>query len=497
MSPSSWERRAALFGCVALFWFSFGCATYSEKLADVRLDADRGAYPAAIAKVNALLDVDSSEESPDRWKDEQPLAALERGVLLQALGEYRLSARDLSNAEAELELLDLQPDAIGQLGNYIYSDSSETYSASPTEKLALNALNIANYLALDELSGAAVEARRFTDMRDYLASLGLDATGTFGAYLAGFTFERLGEEDRALRYYEEALEKNLLRSLEAPIERLAARNPYRGPRIEALLQQQGTTDGERTTIRERLGPGQQTLKPSEILTVIAIGRVPHRVPERIPVGAAIGIAADWITGNSDILRRSVLKVISYPELSSGGSLARGASVQIDGNAIPAERVSHLGSDIRREYALMKPRILGAAVTRMITRAAVAEAARVAGRELGGDNRRQDWNRGGDNRRGDWNRGGNRRRNRNRNNETTGELVGLLAALIAEGSLLALDEPDTRSWSFLPNEIWISREPVVPGRHTLSVEIEGVAERREVEIDVAAGGFSAVLITVPR
>jgi hypothetical protein len=44
-------------------------------------------------------------------------------------------------------------------------------------------------------------------MRDYLDAESIDnrGVGAFGAYLAGFTFEKLGEGDRALRYYEEAL----------------------------------------------------------------------------------------------------------------------------------------------------------------------------------------------------------------------------------------------------------------------------------------------------
>ncbi len=463
------EKRAARFGGIARLWLRSGlrsglllvllsgCATYSDKLASVRQDADRGAYPEAIERLNDVLDVKSIEDSPAVWKGEQPLAALERGVLLQAIGEYALSARDFSGAEGELEMLDLGPDAPGQIGKFVYSDSSGRYGASPTEKLAVNALNMANYLALADLSGAAVEARRFTNMRQYLASIGLSSTGTFGAYLAGFAFERLGEEDRALRYYEEALEGNLLRSLEEPVARLAARNPYRGPRITALLQEEAARGLNRSA------PGQSTHKPTEILTIVALGRVPFRVPERIPVGAAIGLGANWITGNSKILERSVLKVVSYPELKSSGSLARGASIQIDGLESSAERVSHLGSDIRREYEILKPRILGAAITRLITRAAVAEGARRAGQEAG----------------------------------DAGQIIGLLAALAAEGTLVALDKPDTRSWTFLPNEIWISRRAVEPGTHTLSIKIEGVSETREVQVDVPRGGFAALVVTVPR
>ena len=433
-----------------------GCATYSERMLAVHAHVDEGDYWSAIGDLNDLLGVDSIDEHPDSWKGDRPLAALERGILLEAVEEFEASARDLGAADEELELLDLKTDAVGQIGQYIYSDSAKTYRASPTERLALNGLNMANYLALGDLSGAAVESRRYTNMRDYLASIDLETMGTFGAYLSGFVFEHLGEGDRALRFYEEALEGGHLDSLIEPVRRLARTNPHRGPRIEALLAR-----------AEAGGPALARDEPREsapeILAVFALGRVPHKVPERIPLGAAIGIAGQWLTGSSALLERSLFKVVVYPELVESPSLARQGRIDIDGSPIAVELVSNLGADIRREYELIRPRIIGAALSRMIARAAVAEGARAAGREAGG----------------------------------AGEVVGLLAALATEGSLVALDRPDTRSWTFLPERIAIARTRVRPGRHHAEIRIPGLAESRSVSVDVPESGFVVLLITVPR
>ncbi len=147
--------------------------------------------------MNAVLGVSSYEELPDSWSADRPLAVLERGMLQQALGRYEWSARDISAAEAELEWLDLDPDTLGKIGEYIYSDSAKIYKAQPTERLALNALNMLNYLTLGDLGGAGVEARRFTLAREYLESIDEETHGAFGSYLAGFVFEQLGESDRA------------------------------------------------------------------------------------------------------------------------------------------------------------------------------------------------------------------------------------------------------------------------------------------------------------
>ena len=200
-----------------------GCATYTDHVGRVHVAVDGGDYEKGIDEINSILGVGSVEELPERWSAHEPLAALERGVLLQSLGRYELSARDLAAAETELEFLDIKLDTPGNIGKYIYNDSAEVYKTPPTERLSLNAINMLNYLAVGNLQGASVEARRFTVMRDYLEALDAKTShGVFGSYLSGFVFERLGETARALRYYDEAIAGGELGSLGDPVVRLAA-----------------------------------------------------------------------------------------------------------------------------------------------------------------------------------------------------------------------------------------------------------------------------------
>lgn len=431
---------------------SLGCATYSERIESATQRVSRGDYPGAIDEIDDVLGVDSPDELPDHWGPDRPLAVLERGSLQQAVGNFQGSVRDLAAGETELELLDYKTDTAGQIGKYVFSDSAQDYETPPTERLALNAVNMLNYLAIGDFPGAAVEARRFTVMRDYLASVGLDRHASFGAYLAGLAFERLGEGDRALRYYEEAMEGGVLPTLAEPVSRLARANPYRGPRIRELLAEAPS--------------GAQAGVPSEIVTVLSLGRVPYKVPERMPIGAAIGIAGTYITGNPEVLARSVFKVVVYPDLKESGSLARDGQVQIDGNAAPVDRLSSLGADIRREYELIKPRIIAAALTRMIARAGAAEAARYAGRQAGGG---------------------------------LGQVVGLLAALATEGALVGLDKPDTRSWTMLADYVLVSRRVVEPGDHVVKVRVSGPSPAivRDIPVSVPEHGVVVVVVTEPR
>src|SRR5262249_33469544 len=102
--------------------------------------------------------------------------------------------------------------------------------------LALNAMNMCNYLALGDLAGAKIEAKRFTVMRKYLSDYDPEhGHAAFGSYLAGFIYEQLGDANEALRYYEEALQDQELASLRGPIEALAKKGSYGGERIEDYL----------------------------------------------------------------------------------------------------------------------------------------------------------------------------------------------------------------------------------------------------------------------
>jgi len=417
----------AALPCVAAI--AFGCATYSDNLRVAHDAAEREDWAAAEKRLNSILGVDSRAELPEKWSSERGLAVLERAVVLQAQGAWPESARDLTAAENQLEVIDLKLDTVGKIGSYVYSGSAAEYHAPPLELVAVSVLNMANYLAMSDLQGAAVEARRYQVMRDYLDNMGIDLPrGRIGAYLAGFVFEHLGESDRALRYYQDVLSETKLRSLEDPVARKA---------------------------RPRSG---------EVLVVIGGGRVPIKVPKRIPVGAAIGIAGTAISGDPRVLQHSVFKVVVYPELEPVPSLVRGPRVRIGHREVQPELVTDLAVEATREYEQIKPRIIGAALSRMIARAAVSEGAMVAGRKAGG----------------------------------AGEAIGILAGLGAELALVGLDKPDTRSWTFLPGRVWVARMPVAAGVHDVVVQLEGGGFReRRVRVEVAEGGYATVVLNEPR
>jgi hypothetical protein len=363
-------------------------------------------------------------------------------------------------------------------------------------------MNMCNYLARGDLEGAKIEAKRFSVMRKYLSDYDPEHEhGAFGSYLAGFVYERLGSADEALRYYEEALQEREFASLREPIARLAQRGSYRGERIKDYL---GTATSTPTptpapaatptptptptpteTSPPESSPPPPVQKPSgeisfvpssaqwvgeaaaagEVLVIVKTGRVPYKIPKRIPIGLAIGLAGAFITGDTTILEYGAFKVVTYPELVANNTVFDDAQVVIDGVAMDVEMATDLTDEIAREYDDIRPKIIGAAITRMIVRAAAAEAGRAAGNQA----------------------------------EGSGALIGFLAAAAIEGTLVALDRPDTRSWTTLPARIFFGRTLVPPGKHTLEITVRGPGgwQRRKQDVDVQPGGFVVVDVTTLR
>lgn len=478
------------------------CATYSERTDDARRALRRGDYAGSLALWNKVLKVRKPEEIPNKLKKNGELVILERATVLQAMGEWESSAANFEFADKQLELLDIAKDTAGKIGKYIYSDSATKYKTSPTEKLALNAMNLINYLVRGDLSGAKVEAKRFTVMRNYLRDYDPENEhGAFGSYLAGYVHERQGNYDEALRYYDEALTERDFRTLREVIPALASKGAYRGARIKDYLPATPKTApkpapkpaiADDPSIQRPSAPAKEAAEPpetsappsaalssiaprsgwnaaaskgGEVLVVTKIGRVPYRIPERIPIGLAIGLAGAFVSGDTTLLEYGMFKFVVYPELASAENIFETATVRVDGHAIPNDLASDLGSEIVAEFEELKPKIIGAALTRMIARAAAAEGARAAGNQA----------------------------------EGAGGLVGFLAAAAVEGTLVALDKPDTRSWSTLPDRVFIARSRLPAGAHSVAVEVAGPGgrETHTTDVTVPEGGFVVLDVTTLR
>jgi hypothetical protein len=367
-------------------------------------------------------------------------------MILQQLQNYKLSSRDLEAADKQIEVLDFSRKAIDDIGKYLFSDETGPYKAPFYEKLLINTQNMLNYLQQQDLNGARIEARRLAVMQSFISDHEGEGAALIGpgSYFAGFIFEKSGDPQEALRYYDEALQFSDFKSLAPVVRRLAARGSYRTKRIQAILDAGG-------------GGAAEDAAPSELLVVVNHGRVPAKVHKRIPIGLALTYASAFISPANaaqanQLAAQGLVTWINYPALEKEGRLAIPELI-VDGTDQPIELGLSVDSEAVKAWDEARGALVASAITRMITRVLAGEVARKA---------------------------------------SGGGTLGALLSLGTQAALTANDVPDTRSWATLPARIGIARVPLPPGKHDVQVVLG--PDRRKQTVDIPPGGYAVVCVT---
>ncbi|HVY31109.1 MAG TPA: hypothetical protein VHB79_31350 [Polyangiaceae bacterium] len=431
-----------------------GCASHSDRTREIRSALDAGQPRHALQLLNEQLDTPSEKQLPDDLGGEKSLFLLDRAMVLQQLHIYKLSSRDLETSDKQIQMLDFKRSAVDDIGKYLFSDDVGPYKAPPYEKLMINTMNMVNYLALGDLQGARVEARRLSVMQKYFRDHDPEnALSAPGSYLAGFTFEKSGQPDEALRYYDEALQYGQYQSLAAPIRRLLSQSAYASPRLRKAA---GMADGDALPHAE-----PETAKQGELLVIVSYGRVPAKIAQRLPIGLALTYVSGSMSPN-DVARANRLAAqglvtwINYPALGQPHGEYDVPSFQLDGQPQRLEGIVAVDKEARRAWEETKGTVIASAITRMIARVATGEGVRAA---AGKDH----------------------------------PIEGLLLSLATQATLTATDTPDTRSWATLPARMAFARVMLPPGPRTVRVQARSAETTQKVNI--TAGGFAVVNLTV--
>ncbi len=427
-----------------------GCAGHSARTQDARSALDASRPKHAVELYNELLEVDSEKELPKDTSGDNALLLLDRSVVLQQLGEYELSARDLQTADKQVEMLDFSRSTTDEIGRYLFSDDTGPYKSPPYEKLMINTMNMVNYLARGDLSGARVEARRFAVMQKYLSESETEKEGLLGpgSYLAGFIFEKSGDAQSAMRYYDEALASGEFVTLDPVVRRLAASSSYRTPRLTKLID-----SGDAT-------PPAEANDDAEVLVVISFGRVPAKVAKRVPIGLALTYASGSLShADRDQANRmaaqGLVTWVNFPELERPKRYPGAPEFSLNAKGQPLDGVPVDRLTVEA-WNRGKGAVIASAIVRMISRVLAGKAAEKAGGEGG---------------------------------------VGLLLNLATQATMTAADTPDTRSWSTLPGRIALGRVRVPAGTHTVRLAARGQVIERKLEL--APRGWAALNLTVLR
>ena len=442
--PKSAVRSWALCAAFALTGL-FGCAGHEDRTRTALEALDRGHPREAIAALDEEMDVGSAGQLPAELEGDNAILVLDRATVQMSIGDHKSSLRDFGAADKAIEVLDLSPNAAGDVGRYMFSDDVGTYKAPAYEKLLLNTINMMNYLAVGDLTGAKVEARRLAVIQKYVKDHEEenDLLGV-GSYLAGFAFEKAGDRDEALIFYDEALKHSQYQSLRDPL-RVLTGGAKRSPGIDALVAGAGPMPSTAET-----GEG-------EILVVVGFGRIPQKVPVRIPIGLALTIVAVHMSPRdharaNELAAKGLVTWINYPTLGRGKGGYSAPSFEVDGRQVAMEEALDVEGEVRAAWKKREPTVILSAITRMLTRMVAGEVAQAA-------------------------------------TEKDGSPVGLLVGLATTATLAVLDTPDTRCWATLPSRIAIARLRVPAGRHEVRLHARGVT--KVTTVDVRPGGWAFV------
>jgi hypothetical protein len=433
-----------------------GCASHSDRTKEIRSALDAGQPKRALSLLNEQLETDSEKQLPENTSGDNAVFLLDRAMVLQQLQSYKLSSRDLEVCDKQIEMLDFKRNTVDDIGKYLFSDDTGPYKAPPYEKLMINTMNMVNYLVQGDLQGARVEARRLAVMQKYLKDTDPDNALTApGSYLAGFTFEKSGSYDEALRYYDEALQYGQYQSLREPVRRLMAWSGYGSPRLRKIA---GLADDEKPPPP---ADPEALKQQGELLVIVSYGRVPAKVARRIPIGLALTYASGSISPYNHeranrLAAQGLVTWVNFPELGKPRGTWDEPWFRLDGKQLPLEGIVAVDQEAKRAWDDDKGTVVASAITRMIARIVAGEGVRQA---AGEDH----------------------------------AVAGILLSLATQATLTAADTPDTRSWATLPARMAFARVMLPAGTRTVQLKARG--KLLEQKVTIKAGGFTVVNLTV--
>lgn len=317
-------------------------------------------------------------------------------------------------------------------------------------------------MAIGDMEGARVESRRLRIMQKYLADEKSEQAALLdlGSYLAGLAFEAGGQTENALSFYADAVGIRSYDSLVEPIKRLASCSSYKNDNIEKFIADNGGPFPQCTPQPEGTGT---------LIVAASSGLVPRKTAVRIPIGAAVAIAGallmpEHITDLNRLIARGLVTWINFPSMKVPQTVFSDTSISINGKVSPSEHASNITEKVIAAWESIKPKLIAAAIVRMVTRMIAGLATEAAVTKASGN-----------------------------------AIGGLLAGLAVQGTMTAFDTPDTRSWTTLPATVRITRMQVPAGEHEIEVIFKGNAGQEKItrRAAVSASGYSVVYVSSMR
>ena len=400
---------------------------------------------AAIAEVKKQKD--------DLYGDKSEfLYYFDLGTLYHYNGNYKESAENFAKAEKVYE--DLYTHSItNEAAAIVTNDNIRPYRARPFEVLALHEMQIMNYLAQKDIDGAMVEVNRAQKAMTGLYQKDSDKTNDNGflRYLSAIVYEMAGEPDEAaIAYYKtvKAYNENIL-NLPKEAREFIIENLRRADRVDDInaLKLDNSIATPKATAAHDLG--------QEIIVVGYAGHGPIlnelRMSGTYVSGGVMNFTyKDSKTGKMESTTFNAVPVegasngqtfhisIALPEAYSFKSKVDHFSVSVDNQAIARpEKVMALDKELEMNLKDDFSNTMTRTAIRVVLRTIAAQVAKKA-------------------------------------MKSKNSLINLFTNIGTDVAQSQLEKADLRIALFLPNSFQMTRIPVEPGSHQVTVAAEGDA-----------------------
>ncbi|WP_146196760.1 hypothetical protein [Fibrobacter succinogenes] len=372
------------------------------------------------------------------------------GVLYHYNGNYKESAQNFDKAEKIYD--DLYTHSVtNEAAAIVTNDNIRPYRARPFEVLVLHEMQIMNYLAQRDIDGAMVEVSRAQKAMTELYQKDNDKTNDNGflRYLTAIVYEMAGEPDEAaIAYYKtvRAYDENIL-NLPKEAREFIIENLIRSDREDDLKKLKLDNSIETTKAKAAYDLGQE---------IIIVGYAGHG-----PILTELKMSGTYVNGGMLNLTYKDSKTgkitssnigappvagasngetfhISFalPEAHSFKSLVQRFNVTVDNKSgLRTEKVMALDKELEMNLKDDFANTMTRTAIRVVLRTIAAQAAKKA---MKSDN----------------------------------AILNLFTSISTDIAQDQMEKADLRIALFLPNSIQMTRIPVEPGSHEVSVAAEG-------------------------
>lgn len=408
--------------------FIGGCASSYQRMEPVRTYLYQHQYQKAVEVFDSLNISEQNAVSLDHAN---------RGLLLHLNKDYIESNAELEIAETYMDRI--REENLKQIiSSMLINEYSLPYAGEDYENTMINFYKLFNYVLLNDFQEALVECRRIDHKLNvlydfYSENLTYREDG-FARYLAGIIYEHLGHYDDAFIEYFKSY--HIYKDLYYPNYNLSppqglilsliktAVVTSRTDQIQDLL-----SNPRYQSIQTYIQTFQDSLNHSpvdsacEIIYILETGELPHK--------QEINVYLDIDDDHPQPVALSLPTIIPHPSAITSGYLNSG------NNQAPLELVENLGAIAALSLEDHRGRIIVRAAARTGLKILASEAGEFIGDQIADEE-----------------------------NSWLGDLIGSAVSIFGA----ATEHADLRSWSLLPDRIFLGRLAISPDQTNFTVNL---------------------------